>query len=232
VSTAISCTPTAPIDLHANVTTSTTIISSSLALARARRNLADRSRIRRYALVRERAAQRLGLTLRTLRCRSGERTGEIVAAAVKAMSPRTRLFFFSHVLSPTGLVLPAKELCAEARRRGHRHGRRWRPRAGDDPLDLDDIAARFLWRQLPQMAARADRLRVLYLAKAARPCNRCSELGYRPDRARLDERDEFGSTPRIRFYEFEGTRDVCPWLAVPTRHRLQQGLGLDVIRAQ
>ena len=43
---------------------------------------------------------------------------EIVDAAVKAMSPRTRLFFFSHVLSPTGLVLPAAELCAEARRRG------------------------------------------------------------------------------------------------------------------
>ena len=34
------------------------------------------------------------------------------------MTPRTRLLFFSHVLSPTGLVLPAKELCAEARRRG------------------------------------------------------------------------------------------------------------------
>ena len=37
---------------------------------------------------------------------------------MKAMTPRTRLFFFSHVLSPTGLVLPAKELCAEARERG------------------------------------------------------------------------------------------------------------------
>src|SRR5687768_1089524 len=43
---------------------------------------------------------------------------EIVDATVKAITPRTRLLFFSHVLSPTGLVLPAKELCAEARRRG------------------------------------------------------------------------------------------------------------------
>src|SRR5260370_40639368 len=43
---------------------------------------------------------------------------EIVEAACQAMNERTRLFFFSHVLSPTGLVLPARELCAEARRRG------------------------------------------------------------------------------------------------------------------
>ncbi len=34
------------------------------------------------------------------------------------MTERTRLLFFSHVLSPTGMVLPARELCAEARKRG------------------------------------------------------------------------------------------------------------------
>src|SRR5262245_8503428 len=67
----------------------------------------------------ERAARRLGLVLRTFPLPTMARTpGEIVEAAVRAMTPRTRIFFFSHVLSPTGLVLPAKELCAEARRRG------------------------------------------------------------------------------------------------------------------
>ena len=61
----------------------------------------------------------VGLTLRTFPLPTmANDPGEIIEAAAKAMSPRTRLFFFSHVLSPTGLVLPAKELCAEARRRG------------------------------------------------------------------------------------------------------------------
>ena len=46
--------------------------------------------------------------------------------------------------------------------------------------------------------------------------------GWRPDRSQLDERDEFGSTPRIRCYEFEGTRDICPWLAVPAAIDFQQ----------
>ncbi len=67
----------------------------------------------------ERAAQRQGLTLRTfpLPILASE-PGEIVEALRQAINPRTRLLFFSHVLSPTGLVLPARELCAEARRRG------------------------------------------------------------------------------------------------------------------
>jgi len=47
---------------------------------------------------------------------------------------------------------------------------------------------------------------------------------------RLDERDEFGSTPRIRFYEFEA-RATSPLACRSDRHRLSAGLGLDVIRA-
>src|SRR5206468_6939721 len=67
----------------------------------------------------ERAARRQGLTLRTFPLPTMARSpAEIIEAVVRAMTPRTRLFFFSHVLSPTGLVLPAAELCAEARRRG------------------------------------------------------------------------------------------------------------------
>src|SRR5207249_10249991 len=67
----------------------------------------------------ERAAQRQGLTVRTVALPPLARTpDEIVAALRNALSDRTRLLFFSHILSPTGLVLPARELCAEARRRG------------------------------------------------------------------------------------------------------------------
>jgi isopenicillin-N epimerase len=54
--------------------------------------------------------------------------------------------------------------------------------------------------------------------------------GWRPDRNQLDQRDEFGMTPRLRFYEFEGTRDICPWLAVPTAIEFQEQLGFPTIR--
>src|SRR5713226_3890809 len=62
----------------------------------------------------ERAAQRLGLTLRTFPLPIlAESPNEIVAACRAALTERTRLLFFSHVLSPTGLVLPVRQLCAE-----------------------------------------------------------------------------------------------------------------------
>lgn len=35
-----------------------------------------------------------------------------------AITPHTRVIFFSHITSPTGVVLPAKELCALARSKG------------------------------------------------------------------------------------------------------------------
>ena len=83
---------------------------------RAGRNPDDRSRIRRDDLVLERVGQRQGLSLRTFPLPTmATDPGAIVSALVEAITPRTRLLFFSHVLSPTGLVLPAKELCAEAR---------------------------------------------------------------------------------------------------------------------
>src|SRR4029079_10870917 len=65
------------------------------------------------------AAQRQGLTIRTFPLPILTAKPEsIVEALSAAITPHTRLLFFSHVLSPTGLVLPAKEMCQEARRRG------------------------------------------------------------------------------------------------------------------
>ncbi len=56
--------------------------------------------------------------------------------------------------------------------------------------------------------------------------------GWHHERNGLDERDEFGSTPRLRALEFEGTRDYCPWLTVPTAIDFQAGIGVDRIRAR
>ena len=84
------------------------------------------------------------------------------------------------------------------------------------------------------MAARADGAGFLVLGRGYE--DRLEPLqvswGWQPDRARMDEPDEFGSTPRLRFYEFEGTRDYCPWLTVPEAIAFQEALGLEAIRAR
>jgi isopenicillin-N epimerase len=56
--------------------------------------------------------------------------------------------------------------------------------------------------------------------------------GWRYDRSRADERDEFGSTPRLRSFEFEGTRDPSAWLTLPTAIAFHESWGPPRIRAR
>jgi isopenicillin-N epimerase len=56
--------------------------------------------------------------------------------------------------------------------------------------------------------------------------------GYHADSSRLDEPNEFGSTPRIHRLEFEGTRDPCAWLVVPDAIDFQSALGWDAIHVR
>src|SRR5262249_56397526 len=100
----------------ANVTASVNLVASSLRLASPGEILMTDHEYGAMQWTWERAAQRQGLTVRTFPLpRMPDDPGEIVAAAERAMTPRTRLLFFSHVLSPTGMVLPAPELCNLAR---------------------------------------------------------------------------------------------------------------------
>ncbi len=181
----------------------------------------------------ERAAARQGLTLRTFPLPTlAHSPAEIVAAAVAAMTPRTRLLFFSHIVSATGIVLPARELCAAARQRGILTVVDGAHATAVLPLHVADVGADFYagnchkWLLAPTNTGflvigpgDEDRLRPLQVS-----------WGYHPDPARLDERNEYGSTPRLRALEFEGSRDPCPWLTIPTAIEFQAQFGWDRIR--
>jgi isopenicillin-N epimerase len=170
--------------------------------------------------------------------------GEVVEAAVRAMTPRTRLFFFSHVVSPTGLVLPAADLCAEARRRGIVTVVDGAHAPAMIPLNVSRVGADFYtgnchkWMLAPTGAGflvvgpgGEDRLEPLHVS-----------WGYTADQYPIGEResgrrdpdapDAFGSTARTRFLEFEGTRDVCPWVTVPEAIDFQAGIGVGRIRGR
>lgn len=217
----------------ANVTTAVNLVASSLNLAAPGEILLTDHEYGAMHWCWERAAQRLGLTLRTFPLPVNAETPEAIVEAFRAAAtPRTRLVFFSHVLSPTGLVLPAKALCAEARRRGIVSVVDGAHAPAMVPLNLDDIGADFYggnchkWLLAPTGAGflhigagNEDRLQPLQVS-----------WGFRHARTALDTPDEFGSTPRLRFLEFEGTRDVCPWLAVPQAIDFQAAIGWERIR--
>ncbi|MBI2805054.1 MAG: aminotransferase class V-fold PLP-dependent enzyme [Planctomycetes bacterium] len=218
----------------ANVTTAINLVASGLTLASPGEILLTDHEYGAMHWCWERAAQRQGLTIRTFPLPIlASDPGEIIHAARAAMTARTRLLFFSHVLSPTGLVLPAKELCAEARRRGIVSVVDGAHAPAMIPLDLDTLDADFYGANCHKWLLAPIGAGFLHLGRGSE--DRLQPLqvswGWRPERARLDEFDEFGSTPRVRFYEFEGTRDICPWLAVPAALDFQQALGFNEIRA-
>ncbi|MEO5936390.1 MAG: aminotransferase class V-fold PLP-dependent enzyme, partial [Terriglobales bacterium] len=67
----------------------------------------------------EQRARRDGITLRQLDYRAPVNSpADLVALFEGAISPRTRVIHFSHVVFMTGQIFPVKELCALARRRG------------------------------------------------------------------------------------------------------------------
>ncbi len=219
----------------ANVTASVNLVASSLQLAAPGEILLTDHEYGAMHWCWERAARRLGLTLRTFPLpTNAEDPAEIVEAAVAAMSPRTRLFFFSHVLSPTGLVLPARELCREARARGVLTVVDGAHAPAFTDLNLADIPCDFYGGNCHKWLLAPIGAGFLHVAPGSE--DRLQPLqvswGYHFSSKSLDERDEFGSTPRLRRLEFEGTRDVCPWLVVPEAIDFQASLDFGRIRAR
>jgi isopenicillin-N epimerase len=217
----------------ANVTAAINVVASSLQLAAPGEILLTDHEYGAMHWCWERAAQRQGLCLRTFALPTmPAQPQEIVAAAAAAMSPRTRLFFFSHVLSPTGLVLPARELCREARRRGIITVVDGAHAPAMIPLSVEEIGADYYggnchkWLLAPTGtgflhcgAGNEDRLQPLQVS-----------WGWYTEARPPDAADEFGTTPRLRRLEFEGTRDSCAWMTVPTAIDFQAKLGWEAIR--
>ncbi len=70
-------------------------------------------------------------------------THQILDLFDRALTPRTKLIFFSHITTVTGVILPAKEICALARSKGilsHVDGAH---AIGQIPLDLHDLGCDF-----------------------------------------------------------------------------------------
>jgi isopenicillin-N epimerase len=183
----------------------------------------------------ERAARRQGLTLRAFALPALPlRPAEVVEAICAAFTEHTRLLFFSHVLSPTGMVLPAKEICAEARRRNILTVIDGAHAPAMIPLHLASLPCDYYTGNCHKWLLAPSGSGFVYFGQGGEERIQPLQVswGWHHDRSRLDERDEFGATPRLRAYEFEGTRDPCAWLVVPAAIDFQENLGLEKIRVR
>jgi len=217
----------------ANVTAAINLVAASLRLAAPGEILLTDHEYGAMYWCWERAARRQGLSIRVVALpRVPASPSEIVRVVEEAMTPRTRLFFFSHICSPTGIVLPARQLCDTAWRRGIITVVDGAHAPAQIPVSLPEIPCDFYAGNCHKwlLAPTGSGFRHFGAASMERVEPLQVSWGWHHGPDRLDEPDEFGSTPRLRVFEFEGTRDPSPWLAVPAAIDFQERLGVAQIR--
>jgi isopenicillin-N epimerase len=140
-------------------------------------------------------------------------------------TPRTRLIFASHISSTTALVFPVAELCAAARARGIATLIDGAHAPGQLALALDALGADFYtgnchkWLCAPKGAgflhARPERQAELHATVVS--------WGYAAGSAGHTGFEAYtGRTPFERRLQWQGTRDIAAFLAVPAAIDFQQ----------
>ena len=141
---------------------------------------------------------------------------EIVDAFRRAITNDTRVIFFSHCTTTTGLVLPAQRIAQLGRERGIMVVIDGAHAPGMVPLDLGDIGADFYganchkWLMAP---AGAGFLHVDPRHKAMiEPL--ITSWGWEFDRDKLDDDSAWGGNFWQRNFEFNGTLDRTPQMVI------------------
>jgi isopenicillin-N epimerase len=219
----------------ANVTAAINLVAASLRLASPGEILLTDHEYGAMHWCWERAAQKQGLTLRVVASpKLPKSPSEIIDAICATFSPRTRLLFFSHICAPTGVVMPARQLCEQAQHQGIVTVVDGAHAPAQIAVNLAEIPCDYYAGNCHKWLLAPTGSGFLHFGPGA--MDRIQPLqvswGWHPAPGPLDQRDDFGATPRLRVLEFEGTRDHCPWLSTPCAIDFQESFGAEAIRAR
>src|SRR5688572_20331172 len=183
-----------------------------------------------------RAAERNGWTVRPVELPyRTEDPQEIVEAFRRAVRDETRVLFFSHGTTTTGLILPVRELCALARERNLTAIVDGAHAPGMVPLDLSEIRADFYaanchkWMMSPPGAG------FLHVKPAHKEKleSLVTSWGFEYDRTSPESPSIIGATCWQYDHEFHGTLDRTPQMVLPEALDFRDSLGGDdAIRAR
>jgi isopenicillin-N epimerase len=181
----------------------------------------------------ERATTRQNVPLRTVQLPlSPQSSEELADAIIRSFTSRTQVLFISHILYTTGMVLPLKSICEAAKQAGiitiidGAHG------PGMIPLKLDDLGADFYATNLHKWFMSPNGAGFLYVKPGREELIQPWQVswGYKYDASKSHTRSEYGCTYWQRSFEFEGTRDITPWLTIGTGADFLEGIGQGTIR--
>lgn len=216
--------------LLSNVTWGLNVVSSSLDLPAGSEILTTDHEYGAMDLMWRRLSERRGWRIRrvVLPYRS-ERPDDIVRAFESAFTRRTRLLFFSHVTSTTGLVLPAGRLCRLARRRGAMSVIDGAHAPGMVPVDLRAIGADYYaanchkWMMAPATVGFLHVRRPL--RETLQPPITSWGWGYEPRLAHKPS--PWGGTRWQQCHEFHGCEDRTPQMVLGETLDFRKRLGGD-----
>lgn len=156
---------------------------------------------------------------------------DFVQRMLNAITPRTKLLFLSHITSITALILPIAELCRVARERGILTLIDGAHAPGHIELKLDALGADFYtgnchkWLCAPKGSAFMH-VRPEHHEMLVTPVISWGAM----NSARHDA--STGSSRLERYFQWQGTRDISPWLSVPAAIRFQAARDWPAVRAR
>jgi isopenicillin-N epimerase len=145
---------------------------------------------------------------------------EVVEALLGAVTGRTRLALVSHVTSPTALVFPIERIVAELAARGVETLVDGAHAPGMVPLDLDRVGAAWTTGNLHKWVCAPKGAAFLHARRDRQPGIRPSTISHGAN-APLDAA---GPSRYRAEFDWQGTLDPTPWLAVPAALRFVGGL--------
>jgi isopenicillin-N epimerase len=150
--------------------------------------------------------------------------GDVVDAILAHVTPKTKLALIDHITSPTGIVLPIEIIVAALREKGIDTLVDGAHAPGMVPLDLNKLGAAYYtgnchkWMCAPKGAA------FLHVRKDKQQRNDDEPL-IRPLSISHGANAKIGKHKRFRLeFDWTGTTDPTPWLAIPAALEFLTGL--------
>ena len=201
-----------------NATTGVNIVARSLALGKGDEVLTIDMEYGACDATWQRVCAQQGAHYRRVEIPLPYERAQVVERVMAAVTPRTRMIYISHITSTTALVMPVAELCREARRRGILTLIDGAHAPGQIALDIDAVGADFYvgnchkWLCAPKGAGflharpeHHDRLDATV-----------TSWGYADGTHGHTGFDAYlGRSVLERRMQWQGTRDISAWLAVP-----------------